>query len=171
MTKSNAMVRIILFCCVAVFCGCGNKEKLGWVNISKVYGEFSFKKELETKLMQTQSARKKILDSLEFELNVLSRTIQSEQGKDKNSISIFETKRDQYLEKKNQFETDDQQLEKNYNEQILNQLNQYLKDYGKDKEFRYIFGAGGNGSLMYAQEADDITTSVIQYVNEKYKGK
>ena len=145
--------------------------KIAWVNINKVYGGFEFKKELETKLIKTQEARKAVMDSLEFELKMLSREIKSEEGKDKSKISLFEMKRENYMDKKNQLEEDNSMMQKQYNEQILNQLNQYLKDYGKEQELRYIFGAEGSGSLMYAEGADEITEDVIKYINEKYKGK
>lgn len=148
-----------------------HSDKLGWVNIQKIYEGFVFKKELETKLMQTKQARKTITDSLEFGLKILSREIQSEGGKDKNKIHLFENKREYYINKKQELEEDNAMLEKQYNEQILNQLNQYLKNYGKENNLRYIFGADGTGSLMYALEADDITEDAIRYVNEQYKGK
>jgi outer membrane protein len=174
------MKKYIILVLIAVFISSGisffmNKTmqayKLGWVNIHKVYDDFVFKKELETKLTQTQQARKAIIDSLEFELKVLSQEIKSEEGKDKKKIAIFESKREYYINKKNELEEDNTMLQKQYNEQIVNQLNQYLKNYGKEKKLRYIFGTDGNGSLMYALEADEITEDAINYVNEQYKGK
>lgn len=146
-------------------------DKVGWINISKVYNEFVFKKELEGKLTKTQQARKAIIDSLEFDLKILSREIKTEEGKDKSKIELFQLKRESYLNKKSELENDNEVLQKQYNEQILNQLNQYLKDYGKQKHLRYILGTDGSGTLMYAIEEDEITEDVIKYVNEKYKGK
>lgn len=163
-----------LMLCIAlvlILSSCSNKGKLAWVNITEIYNEFHYKKELEKKLTETQQARKKVLDSLELDLKMLSREIQSEGGKSKDKISLFEVKRENYLGKKDQLDEDNAVLERQYNEQILNQLNQYLKDYGKEKGLRYIFGTSGTGSLMYAEEADEITKDVIVYINEKYKGK
>lgn len=165
-------VFVLLFSVVFFFIGKSrSQDKIAWVNINKVYNEFTLKKELESKLTQTQNARKKVLDSLEFELKVLSREIKTEEGKDKNKIRLFELKRENYLNKKSEVEIDNDVLQKKYNEQILNQLNQYLKDYGKQENFRYILGTDGSGSIMYATESDEITEGAIKYINEKYKGK
>lgn len=167
-----AVVGIILIV-IIVFLIFNKKDtkRIAWVNINKVYNEFVFKKELESKLTITQQARKTIIDSAEFELKVLSREIKAEKGKDKNKIALFEVKRENYINKKNELEQDNEVLQKQYNEQILNQINQYLKDYGKQNKYAYILGADGGGTLMYADETNDITEAIVSYINEKYKGK
>lgn len=38
------------------------------------------------------------------------------------------------------------------------------------KGYRYIFGAEGSGVLMYADERNNITKEVIEYINARYKG-
>lgn len=171
MKRRIACFFILSVSAMLLMSSCSGNSKLGWVNINEIYTEFVFKKELEKKLLETKQARKGILDSLELELKILSKEIQSENGKSKERIALFEVKRENYLNKKQQLEDDNSVMEGQYNEQILNQLNQYLKDYGKENKFRYIFGTSGSGSLMYAEEADDITKDVIVYINEKYKGK
>jgi outer membrane protein len=173
MKKNILLVFITIVVCVATFLFIGKYNqggKIAWININKVYNEFVYKKELETKLTHTEQARKVLIDSLELELKVLSRAIQAEGGKDKNKISVFEIKREKYLEKKNESEQDNAVLQKQYNEQVLNQLNQYLKDYGKKENLGYILGSDGSGALMFAKEQDEITEAVIVYINERYKG-
>ena len=164
---------ILILLGVIIFLVIGNvkKDKLAWVNLNKVHGDFIFKKELENKLIKTEEARKKIIDSLEFELQVLARQIKSENGKDKNKLAIYETKRQKYFDKKNEFEEDNSVLQQQYNEQILTQINQYMKDFGKQNGYTFIFGADGTGGLMYADEARDVTEAAIVFINEKYKGK
>jgi outer membrane protein len=174
MKKNIILVFITVVVCSAIFLFIGKsmqKGKTAWIDINKVYNEFVYKKELEKKLTQTQQARKALIDSLEFELQMLSREIQTENGKDKNKISVFEFKRENYLNKKNEAEQDNAVLQKTYNTQILNQLNQYLKDYGKKENLRYILGSDGSGALMFATEEDEITEAAILYINERYKGK
>lgn len=174
MKKNIAIVLTSVLLCGAIcflILRNNGKDKLAWVNLTKVYNEFAYKKELENKLTKTQQARKTIIDSAEFELKVLSRQIKAEDGKDKSKIALFEVKRDNYLNKKKEFEDDNDVLQKQYNEQILTQINQYLKDFGKEGKYTYIYGADGSGGLMYASESSDITEEVIKYINEKYKGK
>lgn len=126
------------------------------------------KKEYEKKYEKTELARKKITDSLELELRMLYKQLQEE--KQKESAILFEAKRESYLKQKNEFDQDNEQTKTTYNNQILNQINQYMKEYGKDRGYDIIFGAEGSGSVMYAKESIEITDEAVSYINKKYKG-
>ena len=62
-------------------------------------------------------------------------------------------------------------MAKQYTDQIWEQLNQYIKDFGTQHKYKFIFGSRGDGNLMYAEEQDNITSEVLTYVNERYQGK
>ena len=61
-----------------------DKPKCAWIEISKVYSEFDMKKELEAKYGNVEQMRKTILDSLELQLNMLSKRIQLMGEKEKD---------------------------------------------------------------------------------------
>lgn len=54
---------------------------------------------------------------------------------------------------------------------VINDINGYVKEYGKDHGYPIIFGAGGNGNIMYAEDASDLTAKVLEGLNEQYEGK
>lgn len=139
-----------------------------WVNLSKVIKEFSYKKELESELLNIVEIRKGKIDSLESELKNLSQRVDLKKNKDE--VILFEAKKTEYFQKKQQFQEDSQALAAKYDEKIYAQLNQYIQDFGKENDYAYVFGAEGSGSLMYAQEEDDVTEAVIKFINNKYKG-
>jgi outer membrane protein len=56
-------------------------------------------------------------------------------------------------------------------EQIWNQLNSYVQEYGQEHGYDYILGATGDGGIMYASEAKNLNEEVISYINDKYNGK
>ncbi|MHB8259770.1 MAG: OmpH/Skp family outer membrane protein [Bacteroidia bacterium] len=145
-------------------------SKTAYISIQEVFNNFELKKEYEKKISLTKSSRKKIVDSLEFNLKILGKKIENENQKNKEDITVFEVKRSDYFEKKKAFEEDNLRQTKEYDEQIVTQLNQYVKDFGKEKGYKYIYGNDGNGSLMYAEEGDNITKEVTAYINLKYKG-
>jgi outer membrane protein len=58
-----------------------------------------------------------------------------------------------------------------YSDEIWKQINHYIKEYGKDKHYDFIYGATGTGSLMYADSTLDLTVPLVKYINEKYAGK
>ncbi len=144
--------------------------KTGWIDLPAVYKDFNYKKEMEAKLIKTEEARKHVLDSMEFELRVLSEEINAEGQKDKKKIEVYRYKGEDYMNKKKLFEEDNYVNKTKAEEQILNQLNQYVRDYGVKNGYSFIYGADGTGTIMYGDKATDITEQVKVYVNEKYKG-
>jgi outer membrane protein len=144
--------------------------KTAYISIQEVFNNFELKKEYEKKIAFTKNSRQKIVDSLEFSLKLLGKKIESENGKNKDDINAFSIKRNDFFEKKKAFEEDNIRQTKEYDQQVIGQLNQYVKDFGKEHGYRYIYGNDGNGSLMYAEEGDNITKEVTEYINLKYKG-
>jgi outer membrane protein len=144
--------------------------KLAYIELSKVFVEFQMKKELEVKLKVVREKRQSLMDSLKFELQILSKQIEEQKGKDKDRIAVFSVKRDAYFEKQKHFEEDDANTAKMFDDQIFTQLNQYVKDYGNKNGYLIILGAEGSGALMYAKESINITEEIKKYVNERYRG-
>jgi outer membrane protein len=175
--KANRQYILITLCIIislaalsmAFYAIKGNK-KVAWIKLQTVYEKFEYKKELEAKLLGVQQNRKYILDSLEFELKVLSNQITNDKGRDKEAIAVFQTKRDEYLNRKKTFEEDNAMLTGKYDEQILNQLNQYVKDYAEEQGYDIIYSADGSGAIMAASDDLEITDKITVYLNDRYKG-
>jgi outer membrane protein len=145
------------------------KAKIGWIDLNKVYDGFELKKELEAKLDITRVGRKKVLDSLEFDIMILSKTLESKKA-DVKAIALLQSKKEFYIKQKRSFDVDDETARSGYQAQILTQINQFVKDYGEKQGFAYIVGADGTGTLMYANKEFDLTDELKEYINERYKG-
>ena len=143
---------------------------MGWVSLSDLFNDFAFKKELEMKLKKVKDERQSVIDSLEFGLKFLSKQIQAENQKDKDKITTFQIKREEYIQKKKQFEEDNEVVAKQYDAQIISQMNQYVKDFGNKNGYKYIFGADGSGFLLHSLDAENITKELKGYINNRYKG-
>jgi outer membrane protein len=145
-------------------------KKYAWINISKVYGDFFLKKELENKLKIVGDERKRIIDSLELNLKLMVKKLEQDPMKNETAMEEFQAKKEKFFELKQQFEADNEQLQENYNKQVLTQINQYVKDYAEKNNWDMIFGADGTGAIMYAEGNIEITNDVIVFINTKYKG-
>jgi len=146
-----------------------NAHKQGFIVLKKVFDEFDMSKQYKKKMETVLLARKGIIDSLELNLKAESRTIQAG-SKGNNIKDQFEFDRQYYLEKRKQFQEDNDALTKQYNEEVIKQMNQYIKDFGEKNGYGFLFGAEGSGVLMYANDKLDVTPEVIKYINERYKG-
>lgn len=140
-----------------------SKENTGYVSVQQVYDQFEYKKELEKEYNSIKEKRNRILDSLRLKVQNMQHTAPDDHAG-------LQALKKAYFMKQRKFEEENQRLSQNLNEKILNQLNQYVKNYGQKHGYDYIFGTMSDGSLMHANETKNITNNVIDYINKQYHG-
>lgn len=145
--------------------------KTAYINTETVYNSFDLKKKMELQLNTVEQQRQCMLDSLKFQLDMMYSHMQGNKKEDTTEETVFQNLRTEYFNKQEDFRQSNEALAQQYTTQIWSQLNQYLQDYGKQKNYQYIFGANGDGALMFADDAVNITDDVQTYVNERYKGQ
>jgi outer membrane protein len=144
------------------------RQKIVFVNIETVYDEFVMKKELETKFETVTQLRQQILDSIKLELTILSKSLSPKSDPDK--IQEFKLKRQEFALKEQSFNESTEQTNEQYKNQIWKQLSQYIKQFGKKNKYTYMLGFENKSSILYGDEAEDVTKELSIYVNEMYKG-
>ena len=154
-----------------VSCDKGKSQKTGYVELGKIVEGFELKRTLQDNLLALKNSRTNEVDSLQLELQILSRQIKASNLKDKKAMAEFEIKKEIFINKKDQYSRQIDSLSQVYDSRIMQQLNQYIKDFGIENNYKYIFGAEGSGALMYADTSENITIVVTKYISEKYSGK
>lgn len=164
----------ILIISSIVFLLVREEKKVGYVDLKRVIESFDFKIQQEGKLEAMFKKDIVILDSLKLELNKLGLMLNNKNASAKQkeeigiNMNLSQIQYDKFLEeievkRNNEIEKADAK--------IYNQLNQYLKDFGTEKNYLMIVGGKADGTIMYVDENADITNEVIKYVNNKYNGK
>jgi outer membrane protein len=144
-------------------------QKIVYVDSARLYGEFQLAKELNKEMEQLVKARTFFLDST---YRYIKSEVKRLDGTNKQDEKLtLERQMEDYSYKREAFEKE--QLEENEKRQkkIWTQLNQYVQEYGAEKNYKLMFGAMGNGNIMYADKNYEITTDVINYINKKYSGQ
>lgn len=54
---------------------------------------------------------------------------------------------------------------------MVKSIKAFIKDYGKEKGYDYIYGTGDVASILYGKEQHDITDEIVKLLNDKYKAK
>ena len=54
---------------------------------------------------------------------------------------------------------------------IVKQVKVFIKDYGKQKGYDYMYGTGDAATVLYAKDSYDITAEITKALNEKYESK
>ncbi len=64
-----------------------------------------------------------------------------------------------------------QEEEQKATQTVINDINDFVKEYGKSKGYKIIFGASGSGNIMYADAGTDLTEEVLEGLNKEFEGK
>ena len=54
---------------------------------------------------------------------------------------------------------------------LVKKVKKFIKDYGKEKGYSYIYGTGEAATVLYAEDKYDITKEIIKLLNDKYKSE
>jgi outer membrane protein len=147
-----------------------NGKQAAFVNTADVFARFEMTKEYKQSFENISNVRKHLLDSMELNLKLMAGKLNAGARKGTNEIKQFEYLRQEYLQKKQQLDEDNQALSEKYDQEIWTRLNQYAKDFGHDRGYTFLYGANGDGTIMFADEKLDVTEAFTTYINQQYQG-
>lgn len=136
------------------------RPRVAYVSLTMVFDAFDLKKELSAKLNEVTIARQADLDSLRVRIQ-----FQKKSDKEATSALIKE-----YREREQRYAELNERTTADYDKQILTQLNTYMKEFSEKGGYSLMLGANGNGTLIHADPEMDVTTEMIDFVNQRYKG-
>jgi outer membrane protein len=131
------------------------QKKHAYVLNQEVFNGFKGKQFLESELVAHRARHKASMDSL---------LLLMEAG---NTMRLQEA----YAATGEQFALMEQELSGKFTADIWKEINSGITAYGKDHGYDFILGASGDGGLMFASEATNITDDVVDYLNERYEAR
>jgi len=161
---------VLIACGLCFFMTKRYSNRIAYIDITKVYGEFKLTRELDAKLKATNEHRKTILDSLGFSIKMLETRLGLD-PKNQEQLKIYQLQRQEYFTKDEQYAKDYEAQSQEYNTQILKQINEYTEKYRITKGIDVLIGANGSGFMMAADTKLDMTPDFISYINSSYSGK
>jgi outer membrane protein len=87
------------------------------------------------------------------------------------SQELIQTKQNQLNQYQQAMNAQAQQEDGQMTKMVLDEINAFLKKYGKSKNYRIILAATDYGNIAYADEIMDITDEVLEGLNAQYEGK
>lgn len=149
-------------------------KKIAYIKLNDLHSKFELTKNYEEKAEKATTLKNNMLDSLKLKLEASYRNLQTQkrQGKklEEGDITNFNLLKQEYAGKREKFDETNQQMLKTFDEQIWTQINTYIIEFGKEKNYDLVLGANGSGSIMYSDEAIDVTNEAIAFINAKHKG-
>lgn len=184
------MKKIILSAAVVILAvACNNNSQIG-TTVATTSSEAGFK----TAYIDTEKLMKEYKESADFEAKyeAMSKKMQEELERDmkkfqndvmdlqKNAQSKgmeWAVARQKELEKRERTLAEKQQnYMKKFQEEgsverdsMVSRMKDFIKEYGKEKGYDYIYGTGDAATVLYAKEQYNITDEIVKLLNEKYE--
>ena len=150
------------------------EQKIGFIDNGKVINDFQQKIDPEAKYKAKGESFDKRRDSISQAYNLDAKATEMKlarlsQSKQQEGLQEFRQKW-QIVQQKLQFE--EEQMSKAFNSEIdsvLTKVKDFVKDYGKSNGYTFILGKNEAGSVMYGDDAKDLTKAITDALNEAYK--
>lgn len=148
--------------------------KTAYVDTSELMKEYTASKDLEAKYKSKAEEKGKQLEAeitrFKQEAANFQRNAQAngqawaqqkgaELQKKEQELSYAQQALTQQLQQEGGAETDT----------LVKEVKKFIKDYGKENGYSYIYGTGDAATILYAEDRYDITKEIIKLMNEKYK--
>ena len=154
----------------AILTSC-NEEKTAYVDTTKLMKEYSEMKDVEADFTTRSEDLKKELDSLSMSFR------QEVQEFQENAATMSQAEKDaaqQELMQKQQMLQQQQQMKSGQLRQesqvvmdsMVNKVKGFVKDYGEENGYTYIFGSNESANILYAKDGKDITQEVLAELND-----
>jgi len=167
--------RFIGVAAVAILMVSCNEQKTAYVDTTVLIKEYKEMKDVEAQFTSKSDSVRQQLDSA---ANAFQQEVQAYQSQ-MNSMSEAQRKeKEQELMQKQQMLQQQQQMvgqklreqSNTVMDSMVTKIKDYVKDYGKENNYTYIFGSNESANIMYAEDGLDITQDILSELNEEYGG-
>jgi outer membrane protein len=153
----------------------GALPKIAYVNsdtLLQYYDFFQDKKvELEAKAQKLQADYETRAKGLQSEITAFQRNAGTMTMNQARALEEDLMKKQQNLMQYQQnLSTELMQEEAKVNEELYEKVAEYLEEYGDHQDFKVVLTYTKNSGVLYADDSLDITKTVIEGLNQRYKG-
>ena len=130
---------------IAVTAMACQQNKIGYVDSVKIMDDYQEKIDVEARFKTKADAMGRKRDSI-------SQAFQME-------LQQFQSKAQSKLQQNSQTQMDS----------LVKKVKKEIRAYGKANGYTYILGGGEGGSVIYGDDANDVTNEILKILNDKYE--
>lgn len=154
------------------------QQKTAYVDNQQIMEDFEKLKAVEEDFVQEEEAMKAKMDAMVAQSGYqdLVKEYQSNQGKmgktEEEELYNKIMQLQQSLGQQQQMNSQQFQQRKTAEmDSLVKTVKEFIKTYGKDNGYTYIYGANESGNILYGKESLDITAEVTTALNKQYPVK
>jgi outer membrane protein len=159
---------------IAVTAMACQQNKIGYVDSVKIMDDYQEKIDVEARFKTKADAmgrrRDSISQAFQMELQQFQSKAQSMSQQSAQEEYAQLQQRGQQIGQRLQQE--EQQLQQNSQTQmdsLVKKVKKEIRAYGKANGYTYILGGGEGGSVIYGDDANDVTNEILKILNDKYE--
>ncbi|MFD2786365.1 OmpH family outer membrane protein [Hymenobacter rubripertinctus] len=150
-------------------------NKVGYVESGKLLdgyqGMKDARKRLETKARGWEAQNKKLVTGFQAAVQQYQQKAESmTQEQRATTEQQLQARQMQVAQEQEKLQRQAQEEEAKTTQQALERANKQIERYGKQHGYRLILLSGGGG-IGYARKDLDVTTPVLRFLNDEYRGK
>ncbi|MDB9873651.1 OmpH family outer membrane protein [Flavobacteriaceae bacterium] len=162
----------IVFLTIISLTAC-QQQKIGFVDNGILINEYQERVDIEAKLKTKIDTFKKRTDSLRsaFELEIKEAELKARKMSQPaiQKLSQELQQKEQVLSQRVQFEQQQiAQESQTMNDSLINKVKDFVQTYGKSNSYNFILGSNEAGSVLYGEDASDLTQEILKALNESY---
>ncbi|CAM1340649.1 OmpH family outer membrane protein [Tenacibaculum amylolyticum] len=167
---------VALIASIVTFFYTQESSKLVYVDVNKLLEGYKRTKEVRAQFEKKAKVLKANVDSLvtdwQKELKLYEKERANYSKKElKLKQELLANKQQQINNYQQAVQNQIQEEDKKATQTVINDINDYVTEYGKQKGYKMIFGASGGGNIMYADKSADLTEKVLEGLNSEFDGK
>ena len=164
----------IMILAIAITAMACQQNKIGFVDSVKLMDEYQEKIDVEarfkTKADAVRHKRDSISQSFQMELQAFQTKAQKmSQQKAQEEYGGIQQRGQMIGQRLQQEEQQLQATGQVEMDSLVQKVKKEIKEYGKANGYTYILGGGDGGSVLYGEEANDLTQAILKILNDKYK--
>lgn len=164
----------ILFAAILMTVVSCQENKIAFVDNVKLMDQYQEKIDMESKFKIQAEALNKKRDSISQAFQMEAQAFQSKAesmpaNQAQQEYGMLQQRGQMIGQQLQQQEQELQSISQTEMDSIISTVKKEIKAYGKDKGYTFILGGGEGGSVLYGDEAKDVTKDVLDRLNDKYK--
>lgn len=166
---------VALLVAVGTFFYSQSTSDLVYVDVNEMLEGYKRTKIVRAEFEKKAATMKANVDSLVTGWQTELKTYEKERSK--MSKKELELKQELLSNKQQQIGNYQQAIQKQLAEEdkkatqtVVNDINDFVKEYGKNHGHDVIFGAVGNGNIMYAKDGTNLTPKLVELLNAEFEG-
>ncbi len=150
--------------------------RIAYVQTNYLLSNYQGFKDASMAYQQKSSVWKANIDTLASELDAMKADYEAEKSQlsskeDDLTKELLRTRQQQLTQYREGIRQKAAQEDQAMTAKVVQEINAFLKEYGKKHNYKIIFGATDVGNIVYAEEAIDLTAEVLEALNRRYRGE